>query len=80
MKRKYIVPLLIIYACIGTMQLSAQTKYSLEDCKKMAIENNRTIKNSRLEIEAAKQTKKMPLPIISPKVNATGMDVVLIIL
>ena len=75
MKRKYIVPLLIIYACIGTMQLSAQTKYSLEDCKKMAIENNRTIKNSRLEIEAAKQTKKNAFTNYFPKVNATGMDV-----
>ena len=73
--KKYIVPLLIVYACTGTMQLSAQTKYSLDDCKQMAIENNRTIKNSRLEIEAAKQTKKNAFTNYFPKVSATGMDV-----
>lgn len=75
MKRKYIVPILIVCACTATMQLSAQTKYSLEDCKQMAVENNRTIKNSRLEIEAAKQTKKNAFTNYFPKVSATGMDV-----
>ena len=73
MKRKYIVPLIIVCACTATMQLSAQTKYSLEDCKQMAVENNRTIKNSRLEIEAAKQTKKNAFTNYFPKVSATGM-------
>ena len=73
MKIKYIVPLMILYACIGTMQLRAQVKYSLEDCKQMAVENNRTIKNSRLEIEAAKQTRKNAFTGYFPKVSATGM-------
>ncbi|MEA4918440.1 TolC family protein [Proteiniphilum sp.] len=73
MKRKYIVPIIILCACTGTMQSWAQTKYSLEDCKQMAVENNRTIKNSRLEIEAAKQTKKSAFTNYFPKVSATGM-------
>lgn len=73
MKRKYIVLLIILCACTGRMQLWAQKKYSLEDCKQMAVENNRAIKNSRLEIEAAKQTKKNAFTNYFPKVSATGM-------
>ncbi|MCE5227281.1 MAG: TolC family protein [Porphyromonadaceae bacterium] len=73
MKKKYIVLLMVICLCAGTIRLQAQTRYSLEDCKQIAVENNRTIKNSRLEIEAAKQTKKNAFTNYFPKVNATGM-------
>lgn len=73
MRKRYIAPLIILCTFTGTIQLKAQAKYSLDDCKKMAVENNRTIKNSRLEIEAAKQTKKNAFTGYFPKVSATGM-------
>lgn len=55
MIKKYIT---IVTMCMITVFISAQTKYSLEDCKQLTIENNRKIKNSRLEIESSKETKK----------------------
>lgn len=73
MKIKYIALLIILCVCTGRTQLWAQTRYSLEDCKQMAVENNHAIKNSRLEIEAAKQTKKNAFTNYFPKVSATGM-------
>lgn len=78
MKRKYIAPLIIICACTVTIQLPAQTAYSLEDYKKMAVENNHNIKNSRLEIDAAKQTQKSAFTNYFPSVsaNAFGMSAI----
>lgn len=73
MRKRYIAPIIILCAFTGTIQLKAQAKYSLDDCKKMALEYNRSIKNSRLEIEAAKQTKKNAFTGYFPKVSATGM-------
>lgn len=52
--------------------LPAQTKYSLDDCKQMAIENNRKIKNSQLEINAAKEAKKDAFTNYFPSVSASG--------
>jgi outer membrane protein TolC len=52
--------------------LPAQTKYSLDDCKQMAIKNNRKIKNSQLEINAAKEAKKDAFTNYFPSVSASG--------
>ena len=43
MIKKYIT---IVTMCMITVFISAQTKYSLEDCKQLTIENNRKIKNT----------------------------------
>lgn len=51
----------------------AQTKYNIESCKEMAIENNRKIKNSRLEIDASKQIKKEAFTNYFPSVSASGV-------
>ncbi|MDR1501623.1 MAG: TolC family protein [Prevotella sp.] len=70
MKIKYIT-LLILLSAIG-LQLQAQTKYSLDGCKQMAIENNRKIKNSILDAEAAKEAKKEAYTNYFPSVSASG--------
>jgi outer membrane protein TolC len=53
--------------------VSAQNKYSLEQCKTLALQNNARIKNSQLELEASKQVKKAAFTNYFPKVSATGM-------
>ena len=58
--------------CMITVFISAQTKYSLEDCKQLTIENNRKIKNSRLEIESSKETKKDVFTNYFPSVSASA--------
>lgn len=52
--------------------ISAQTKYSLEECKQLALENNRKIKNSLLEISAAKEIKKDAFTNYFPSVSASA--------
>ena len=58
--------------CMITVFISAQTKYSLENCKQLTIENNRKIKNSRLEIESSKETKKDAFTNYFPSVSASA--------
>lgn len=58
--------------CMITVFISAQTKYSLEDCKQLTIENNRKIKNSRLEIESSKETKEDAFTNYFPSVSASA--------
>lgn len=71
MKTIYItfVGLLLLLA----VPLSAQNKYSLTDCKQMAIENNRILKNSKLNINAAKEANKEAFTNYFPSVSATGI-------
>lgn len=66
---KYI-PLLLISGsfCLSTF---AQN-YSLEQCKELALKNNVAIKNSRLNIQGAEQTKKEAFTKYFPSVNASA--------
>ena len=54
--------------------VSAQNKYSLEQCKTLALQNNALIKNSRLEIEASKQTKNAAFTKYFPNMSAQAMS------
>lgn len=71
-KNRYITATIIIL-CITSLNLVAQTKYNIESCKEMAIENNRKLKNSRLEIDASKQTKKEAFTNYFPSISASGV-------
>lgn len=64
--------LTILIMCTLTVHLTAQKKYSLDDCKQLAIENNKKIKNSQLEISAAKEAKKEAFTNYFPSVSASG--------
>lgn len=46
--------------------------YSLDSCKKKALENNAKIKNASLEIQIAEQTKKAAFTKYFPNINLMG--------
>lgn len=63
--------LLIIILCFE--QGFAQQTLTLEESKKLALQNNYKIINSRLEIEAAHQQKKAALTNYFPTISAGGV-------
>lgn len=71
---------ILIFSVLTLLGINAfaQNNLSLSESKKMAIENNVAIKNSSLEIDAAKETKKEAYTNFFPKVSATlgGMKTV----
>lgn len=71
MKRIIIYISLIALLCFN--QLSAQKVLSIDDCKQLALQNNAKSKNSKLEIEAAGQTKKSAFTNYFPSVSAGGL-------
>ena len=70
-KISMIFPLFLLIAA-GNVNADAQTAYSLEECRKMALANNALIKNSELEILAAQQVKKSAFTRYFPKITASG--------
>ncbi|MCX6271109.1 MAG: TolC family protein [Bacteroidetes bacterium] len=59
---------------LGMSQLlHAQSSYSLEQCKKLALENNVQVKNGNIEISAAKEVKQAAFTKYFPSISATGM-------
>lgn len=71
MKTKYIILSLLL--SVSGVQLSAQTHYSLSECKRIALENNRSIKNSQLDIKASEESKKEAFTNFFPTVSASGL-------
>lgn len=63
--------LLLLFFPFRTNLLIAQ--YSIDSCKKLAIENNHQLHNSSLQIQAAQQTKNAALTKYFPSISATGV-------
>ena len=65
--------LLIGVAMLGTLQMSAQKQWTLQDCIDYAMENNITLKKSQLQKESAtedlKGAKAALLPTFSASTN-----------
>lgn len=68
MDKRYIAMIM----CMMVISVSAQVKYSLEDCKQLTVKNNRKIKNSLLGIESSKEIKKNAFTNYFPSVSASG--------
>lgn len=66
------ITLTLLLPVIG-LHLSAQTGYSLSECKRLAIDNNRALINSNLSVNAASEAKKEAFTNYFPSVSATGM-------
>lgn len=66
---KYILLTVIMIAPV----LSAQKILTLDESKQLAVKNNVLTKNSRLEIEAASQTKKEAFTKYFPNISATAL-------
>lgn len=75
MKIHYIQVVIAVFLFTGALQVEAQNQYGLEDCKKIAIENNRKLKNSQLEIQASEQLKKEAFTNYFPSVSASGTGI-----
>jgi len=71
MKKLQIIILLLI--SLWANQVYAQNALTLEECKILALENNRKAKNSKLEIKAARQVKKSALTNYFPSISASGI-------
>lgn len=74
-KIRIIKPALItIILLLGlNIYASAQNKYTLEQCKTLALQNNTLVRNGNLEIEASQQVKKSAFTNYFPKISATAM-------
>ena len=58
---------------LGSMlNLNGQMRLTLEESKAMALENNGNVKNSRLELDAAWETKKEAFTNYFPKISASA--------
>lgn len=78
MKKRFTIYHILLIISILSLRvdyLLAQTHYTLEDCKRIAIENNLKLKNSNLEIQASKELKKDAFTNYFPTVQAAGMGV-----
>lgn len=71
MIRKIILNISVVLALVSATDAKAQV-YTLDECKKMAIENNTRTKNSGLDIEAARQEKKEVFTKYFPSLSASG--------
>ncbi|MFA8343038.1 MAG: TolC family protein [Rhodothermaceae bacterium] len=64
---KYITPFLLIGSLVF-----AQNKYSLNDCKKLALKNNIKLNNSTLSVNAAEEAKKNAYTKYFPNLSISG--------
>ena len=62
---------LYITLCIA-VPLTAQTVYNVEDCRKMALEHNASIKIAKENVKAARSLKKAAFTQFLPNFSATG--------
>lgn len=62
----------MIAAIIGQIQLDAQRTLTLEDCRQMAIDNNKDLEQARDKIEMANLDKKIARSYYYPNLSATG--------
>jgi outer membrane protein len=62
------------FLILFSMNLFAQKKYSLDECKKMVETNNLTLKNSNLEVMSAEQTSKEAYTKYFPDVKASAFS------
>ena len=70
---KYIVKISTLVAMTLTpMAMSAQQTLTLEQCREMAVENNKTLKQVETKIEMAGYDRKIAFANYLPNVSATG--------
>lgn len=71
MKRNnYIISVWLLLS--GVCPVAAQQTLGLDECRRLALENNAGIKTARLDVEGAKEGKKEALTKYFPTVSATG--------
>lgn len=71
MIRNIVLSTSFVLATVFAGEVKAQV-YTLNECKRLAVENNAKTKNSGLDIEAARQQKKEVFTKYFPSVNASA--------
>mgnify|MGYP002308711474 CR=1 FL=1 len=67
MRNRIIYPALCLM--LSVVSSNAQKLYTLEECRTLALENSAKMKNSRFEVEVAKQTSKEAFTNYFPNVS-----------
>lgn len=62
---------LLLLGCLSPA-LQAQHRYSLQESRKLALQNNAEVKNKMLEVEVSRQEKKAAFTKYFPQADATG--------
>lgn len=70
---KYIVKISTLVALVLTpMTMSAQRTLTLEQCREMAVENNKALKQAETKVEMAGYDRKIAFANYLPNISATG--------
>jgi len=75
MKTKFNRGIHMALLLLSALVSHAQTKYSLEDCKQRALENNKKIKASSYEVEASHALYKSVSANMLPKLDGSALGV-----
>jgi outer membrane protein len=67
--KNHMIVLILIF---GVNAASAQRVMTLQECRQLALRNNAKVKNSALEIEASRQTRKAAFTRFFPSISASG--------
>jgi outer membrane protein len=70
--KRVVVTLLLLAA---PLNVSAQTKLTLQEALNRALQVNNTVERSRVEVNVAEQNRKLLLSSILPQVNLTGSTI-----
>lgn len=65
--------LLIVATVLGSTAATRAQSYTLEECTTLALENNRTLQNSRLDAQISTETRREAFTKFFPTVAAGGM-------
>ena len=63
--------LVYLILCCTALPAGAQT-LTLDECRAAAAEHNRTLRNSRLDLDAASQTHREAFTNYFPQISASG--------
>ena len=63
----------VICCLVGCGFATAQTTYSLDQLKQLAVENNYSLRSARSAIQQSKQVKSEALTKFFPQISATGL-------
>lgn len=72
MKKIYLQVSIFVCSICLSFSIEAQRILRLEDCKKLALENNLNLRNSDLEVERAEETKKEAFTKYFPDIKLSG--------
>lgn len=69
---RYRIPGLVCLLSLCLVAGNAQQHLTLEECSRLALENNARMKNARLDLEGTQETRKEAFTKYFPSVSATG--------